>query len=329
VNAVIKGVGAYLPERIMPNDEFTKFIDTSDEWIVSHTGIKYRRIASKTQAASDLALIASQKALDRAGISPKDLDLIILATATPDYHGFPSTACIVQDKLEATHAGALDISAACTGFIYGVEIARNFIKNNSAKNILVIAAEVLSRVLNWKDRNTCVLFGDGSGAVVISAEPNNNNRGVQYSMLHAEGSGSNVLQIPIGGSRNPFQNLNEHDKDGIYLMMEGHPVYKFAVRVITEMIRKVLKDNHLSIDDIAFIVPHQANIRIIEAAAKRLKISPDKFFCNLDKYANTSAASVPIALNDIYEQGLLKENDLILTVAFGGGLTYGANIIRW
>lgn len=325
MKAEIRSIGAYLPERRMANEEFTKFIDTSDEWIVSHTGIKYRHLASEEQASSDLAYLASKKAIERAGINPEDIDLILLATITQDYPGFPSTACILQDKLGAVNAGAMDISAACTGFIYGLEIAKNFILTGNYKNILVVASEVLSKITNWKDRNTCVLFGDGAGAAVVSESTGQGS--IETALLKAEGSGAQVLKVPAGGSRNPF-NKNTKEED-IYLYMEGQPVYNFAVRVITQILKELLNRHNLQIDDIAYIIPHQANIRIIKAAAKRLKIPLEKFYLNIDEVANTSAASIPLALNEMYEKNLLKKGDLILMAAFGGGLTYGGNICYW
>ncbi len=325
MKAEIRSIGAYLPERRMANEEFTKFIDTSDEWIVSHTGIKYRHIATKEQAASDLALIAAKKAIKRANIKPEEIDLIIVATVSPDYHGFPSTACILQDKLGAVNAGALDVTAACTGFIYGLEIAKNFIIGDAYKNILVVATEVLSKIMNWKDRNTSVLFGDGAGAAIVTESTGTSRIG--KALLRSDGSGAEFLKVPAGGSRNPYN--NDTKEEDIYLYMDGQPVYKFAVRVITEILQELLEKNNLSIDDIAYVVPHQANIRIIKAAAKRLAIPFDKFFINMDEVANTSAASIPLALNEMYEKNLLKKGDLILMAAFGGGLTYGGNLCYW
>jgi 3-oxoacyl-[acyl-carrier-protein] synthase-3 len=324
VNACIRAVGAYLPERRVANDDFSKTLETSDEWIYSHTGIKYRHLAADHEAASDLGIQAAKKALEKADLAPEAIDLIITATATADYRGFPSTACLIQEKIGAVNAAAFDITAACTGFIYGLEIAKNFIKADAAKNVLVIGTEVLSRVLDWDDRNTCVLFGDGAGAAIVTQETG--ERGILFSTLKAEGS--DVLIIPVGGSRTPFS-LKENGNKNIYLYMEGRAVYNFAVRAIGEVVKDILEKNNLSIAEISYIIPHQANIRIIQAAAKRLKISEDKFYTNMDKVANTSAASIPIALYEMQEENKLKPNDLIITVGFGGGLTYGGNLIRW
>ena len=312
----------------MSNHEFTEFIDTSDEWIVSHTGIQNRHIAAEDQAASDLAVEAAQIAIQRAGISVDDIDLILLATASPDFNGLPATSCILQDKIGARNAAAMDIIAGCTGFIYGIATAKSFIESNSAKTVLLVCTEVLSRITNWKDRNTCVLFGDGAGAVVISAEDADTPRGIVSSYLRAEGSGARMLERPAGGGRFPFE-LGKTNLDDLYLQMDGQGVYKFAVRVIIEAIESILERTKLVVDDIRYIVPHQANVRIVQASSKRSGIPMDKFYMNIQEYANTSAASIPIALNEMHEKGLLREGDLILTVGFGAGLTYGSNIIRW
>jgi 3-oxoacyl-[acyl-carrier-protein] synthase-3 len=302
----------------MANQEFASFLDTTDEWIFSHTGIRYRHIAAPDQAPSDLAFEAGRKALDRAGVPAQELDLILLATATGDFLGFPSVACIVQDRLGAGNAAAMDIVAGCTGFIYGLEIARNFIVAGGARKVLVLGAEVLSRIVDWKDRNTCVLFGDGAGAALLTADDSGSERGVLYSLLRADGSGSRLLERTHGGTRYPLLS-GSNPADTAYLRMEGRQVYNFAVKVMSEGV----------IDDVSYIVPHQANVRIIEAAAKRSKIPMDKFFVNISEYANTSAASIPIALSEMQCKGLLKEGDLIVTFGFGAGLTYGGNLIRW
>jgi 3-oxoacyl-[acyl-carrier-protein] synthase-3 len=327
LRAQICSVGAYLPKRRMGNEEFTKFLDTSDEWIVSNTGIKYRYIADEDQAASDLGFEAARRSLEKTDLSPDDLDLILVATATPDYRGFPSTACIIQDKLGATKAAAFDLSAACTGFVYALETARNYILCGSARNVLVIGTEVNSRILDYTDRNTCVLFGDGAGAVVVSNDKvEDSERGILDSILGSEGSKARVLTVP-GGSRTARH--PELGSDGQYLTMDGRPVYKFSVRVINEVVTTLLARNGLILDDIRFIVPHQANIRIIQAAAKRLRVPIEKFFVNIRDVANTSAASIPLALHDMLTEGKLERNDLIIIVGFGGGLTYGGNLIRW
>ena len=325
MKAVIRSVGSYLPSSIVTNDDLAQKIDTSDEWIFSHTGIKRRRIAGEREATSDLAYAAARQALERAGLPAAEVDLIIVATATPDYNGFPSTACIVQERLGAARAGAMDVAAACTGFIYAVETASNYIRAGAARNVLVVGAETLSRVLNWQDRNTCVLFGDGAGAVLLSAEE---ERGVIRSVLRSDGSGAEHLIIPVGGSRRPFEDSAEPEGGGACIRMNGRQVYNFAVRVIGETIRELLGDEY-DLSEIAYIVPHQANVRIMNAAAKRLGIPVEKFYLNIEEYANTSAASIPIALAEMVGRNRLKAGDLIVTVGFGGGLTYGGNLIRW
>jgi 3-oxoacyl-[acyl-carrier-protein] synthase-3 len=327
MNAVIRSVGAYVPSKRLSNDDVAKMVDTSDEWIFSHTGIKNRHIADPAEATSDLATKAAESALKRAGIPAEEVDMILTATCTPDYVGFPSTACIIQDRLKAVHAGCLDISAACTGFIYGLQLAKSLISSEAAGNVLVIGAETMSRITDWTDRNTCVLFGDGAGAAVVSAD-GAQSKGIINSVLQAEGQGNQLLQRPVGGTRTPYKE-GQYKESDFMTKMAGQEVYHFAVRVIIDTIKKLLKMNDLTIDDLAYIVPHQANVRIIQAACKRAKLPLDKFYLNMDEYANTSAASVPIALNEMYEKKLLKTGDLILTVGFGGGLTYGGNLIQW
>jgi 3-oxoacyl-[acyl-carrier-protein] synthase-3 len=328
MKAIIKSVDFYVPEKRMSNNDFDAALETSDEWIYSHTGIKNRHIAKESQATSDLAYEASLKALARAKFHAKDLDLILVATVTGDYIGFPSTACILQDKLGATHAAAMDIQAGCTGFIYGLETARAFLESGAARSVLVVGADVLSRIADWSDRNTCVLFGDGAGAALLCAEDNAGDRGVLHSMLRADGSGGKWLDRPYGGTRCPKVPAEEASQ-GSYLRMDGRKVYSFAVKVISEGIVQLPEAKGFKTEDLAWIVPHQANARIIEAAAKRTKIPLEKFFMNIQEYANTSAASIPIALCEMEEKKLLKEGDLILTFGFGAGLTYGGNLIRW
>lgn len=325
MNAVIRSVGSYVPRKIVTNDDLAETIDTSDAWIYSHTGIRRRRIASREEATSDLAYQAARTAIERAEVEADEIDLLLLATASPDHNGFPSTACIVQERLGLSRAGAMDVVAACTGFIYAVETASNFIRAGAAKKVLVVGSETISRIVDWKDRNTCVLFGDGAGAVLLSAE--RGERGVIRSILRSEGSGAEHLWIPAGGSRLPFEPGKTAHKD-VCVQMNGRQVYNFALRVIGDTIRNLLGDE-LEIDDIAYIVPHQANMRIIEAAAKRMGVSMDKFYMNIADYANTSGASIPIALDEMATRGLLKPGDLVVTVGFGGGLTYGGNLIRW
>jgi 3-oxoacyl-[acyl-carrier-protein] synthase-3 len=312
----------------MANEEFSAFVDTSDEWIRSHTGIRFRHVADASVATSDLAIEASQKVLLKAGIAGEEIDLVLVATATGDYIGFPSVSCIVQDRIGARKAGAMDIGAGCTGFIYALETARNFVVSGSAANVLVVGAEVLTRIVNWQDRNTCVLFGDGAGAVVVSADPSTGDRGIIRSVLRADGSGARLLERTVGGTRYPFT-VRENDPSGTCLKMDGRQVYNFAVKAVSEGIQDLMEKQGITYESLAWIVPHQANIRIIEAAAKRSKIPIEKFFVNIEEYANTSAASIPIALSEMCSKGLLHAGDLILTFGFGAGLTYGGNIIRW
>jgi 3-oxoacyl-[acyl-carrier-protein] synthase-3 len=328
MNAVIRSTGTYVPSRRLSNDELPKHLDTSDEWIVSHTGIRYRHLAADDQAASDLAVEASIKAMHRGGIEPEQIDMILVATATPDYVGFPATACIVQEKLEARNAAAMDIAAGCTGFIYGLETARGFIVSGFARNVLLIGTEVLTRHIDWQDRNTCVLFGDGAGAAVLASDDSKEPTGILDTFLRSEGSGARLLERTAGGSRFPFEPGRTPPRD-LYLRMEGRPVYNFAVRVIVEVIQLLLERNHLSFEQIKYIVPHQANIRILEAAAKRSKIPIEKFYINIQEFANTSAATIPIALAEMQGKHMLEPGDLLLMVGFGAGLTYGGNLVRW
>lgn len=328
MNAVIRSTGTYVPVRRMSNDQLPKHLDTSDEWIVSHTGIRNRHLAADDQVTSDLAVEAARKALHRGGVDPAQIDMVLVATATPDFVGFPATACIVQDKLGAVNAAAMDVVAGCTGFIYGLETARGFIASGFARHVLLIGAELLTRHIDWQDRNTCVLFGDGAGAVVVGAQEGEERTGVLDTYIRSEGAGARLLERTAGGSRFPFQSGVTPQRDA-YLKMEGQQVYNFAVRVIVETIQKLLERNKLSIDQIAYIVPHQANIRIIEAAAKRAKIPIAKFYVNIQEFANTSAATIPIALAELQGKHVLEPGDLIMTVGFGAGLTYGGNLVRW
>ncbi len=331
MEARILSVGTYVPERRMSNDDLAAMVDTSDEWIVSHTGIRNRHIADESQAASDLAVEAATRALADASVDPDQLDLILLATSTPDYPGLPSTASIVQDRIGASAAGAMDVVAACTGFVYALETARAYIVSGAAQTVMVIGSEVYSKIINWSDRNTCVLFGDGAAATVVAAaEPESGKpaSGVIDSVLRSRGSGAGSLLRPCGGSREPFE-ADQTPTERTKLSMDGRRVYTFAIQAIGESVNLLLERNGLTINDIDHFVPHQANIRIIEAACKRAKFPLEKFFTNIDEYANTSAASIPIALKDMIDGEKLKRGDMVVTVGFGGGLTYGANLIRW
>ncbi len=317
----IQAVGAYVPQKKLSNDDLSKIVDTSDEWIYSHTGIKFRHIAAPEEATSDLAVAAVKTLLEQNNLTVDMIEGIVLSTATGDYHGFPSTACVIQDKLGLDVIPALDIAAGCTGFIYAVEIARSLMLANGYKHMVVIGAEKLSDVTDWTDRNTCVLFGDGAGAVLLSQDPES-ERGVIDSILHAKGSGSKFLSVPSGGTA-------DKNGDDTFLYMDGRAVYNFAVKAMKDVIEDLLERNNLTIDDIDYIVPHQANFRIIQACAKRIKTDPEKFYLNIDQFANTSAASIPIALHDMVGKGLLKEGMKIITVGFGAGLTYGGNYLIW
>jgi 3-oxoacyl-[acyl-carrier-protein] synthase-3 len=327
MNTYIRSVGAFVPEKRVTNNDLSQIMDTSDEWIKSHTGIENRHVAEKGVTAADLAVKAAKIALERGGLSAEDLDMIILTTATPDYIGFPATACVVQDKLGAKNAGAFDLVAGCTGFIYAIDNAKNMILAGTAKNVLVVGSEVLTQVSNMQDRDTAVLFGDGAGAVIIS-ESTNEESSIEHAILKSDGSGAEVLMRKVGGIKYPFVD-GETTFNDTALSMDGQAVYKFAVKVNTNLIKELLERSNLAIDDISYIIPHQANIRILQAAAKRLKIPIEKFYFNLMEYANTSSASIPIALNEVYEKGLLKRGDNILFTGFGAGLTYGGTIVKW
>ncbi|KUO59496.1 MAG: 3-oxoacyl-ACP synthase [Gracilibacter sp. BRH_c7a] len=320
-NVEIVGTGSYVPLYKVSNEDISKFVETSDQWISERTGIKERRICT-TEDTTDLAARAALEALKDAEISPEEVDLIIVATATPDYF-FPSTACLVQERIGACKATGFDISAACTGFIYGLTIARQFIRTGMYKTALVIGSEVLSKITDWEDRNTCVLFADGAGAAVLRR----GEEGLVSEMIGSDGNGAENLQCPAVPLNNKFTETKKLSAS--YISMNGREIYKFAVKVIPDCIHKVLEDTGYTLDDIKIIIPHQANVRIVDAAAKKLGIDKDRFFVNLHRYGNTSGASIPIALDEMSKQKLLKKDDLIILVGFGAGLTYGAQLIRW
>jgi 3-oxoacyl-[acyl-carrier-protein] synthase-3 len=320
----ILGVGKYLPEKILTNADLEKMVDTSDEWITTRTGIKERHIASKDEATSDLATNAAKDALKAAGLKAADLDMIIVATVTPDMQ-FPSTAVFVQANLGAKNALCFDVSAACAGFIYGITIAQQFIARGSCKNALVIGAEMLSRITDWEDRNTCVLFGDGAGAVVLGESKEHT---IVSAYLGADGTKTALLNLPGGGSRNPASPKTIKDRMH-YIKMEGSELFKIAVTSMADAALKALKDADLKCADVNWIIPHQANIRIINAVAKRLGFVNAQVYLNIEKYGNMSSACVAIALCEAAEQGKLKKGDIVLLDAFGGGLVWGAVIIKW
>jgi len=322
--ATITGLGKYLPPRILSNEDLEDMVDTSDEWITSRTGIKERRIAAENVPTSELALNAARDALKDAGVKAYELDLIIVATVTPDMN-FPATACILQDKLGAKNAATFDLEAGCSGFVYGLGVGSQFIETGMYDNILVIGAETLSKITDWEDRSTCVLFGDGAGAAVI--QPTDKGGMLAFDM-GAKGSGGSSLYMPGGGSLNPATEKTINEKLH-YIKMEGNQVYKFAVKRMGQASFDVLKKAGLKPEDIDLLVPHQANTRIVYAAARRLKLDKEKVYVNLPKYGNTSSASVPIALVEAVEKGLVKNGDIIVLVAFGAGLTWAATVMEW
>lgn len=321
----ITGMGSHLPERVLTNYDLESIVDTSDEWIRTRTGISERRISDADTATSDLATAAALKAMEDAGVTADDIDAIIVATATPDM-AFPSTACIVQSNLGVKEAFAFDIEAACTGFIYGLSIGEKFISTGDAKTVLVIGAETLTKVCNWEDRNTCVLFGDGAGAAILREVES--GWGILASLLGAEGWKGKFLTLPAGGSRMPAT-LETVKSGKHFIHMNGGEVYKFAVGIMPTATLGVMEKAGLTTGDIDFIVPHQANKRIVESAAKRLKIGSEKIFMNLNKYGNMSSASIPVALDEALEQGLIKKGDNVVLVGFGAGLTWGSCVIKW
>jgi len=336
----IIGTGRAVPALKVTNDELAKRIDTNDEWIRSHTGIGSRHIADEDTAASDLgsaaALEALKWAIEQNAVPEKNLkdlaltvDLIIVGTVTPDFYGCPATACIIQEILEAKNAAAMDISAGCSGFIYGLETAAALLNADPRrKRALFIGAEVLTKIANWEDRSSCVILGDGAGAVLLEKTGAPAGRGLLRTILGADGSGWENLIVRRGGSREPWKTGEIIDNGGA-MFMNGKAVYNFAVGILAEIITKIMEEEHISVEDIKYIVPHQANARIVQAASKRLKIPEEKFFLNIEEYANTSSASIPIALDELNRSGALKKGDLIITVGFGAGLTYGGSLIRW
>lgn len=321
----IIGLGKYVPEKVMTNFDFEKILDTTDEWIRTRTGVEERRFASADQATSDLALEAGKKAIEAAKISAEELDMIIVATVSPD-HPFPSTACLVQKKIGAVNAAAFDLNAACSGFIYGLTLADSLIKSGMNKKILVIGAEVLSKLTDMEDRNTAILFGDGAAAAVVAEVET--GYGILSSYLGADGDVSETLYVKAGGTRNPITEERVEAREQ-YIRMKGQEVFKFAVNALPKSTNEALTKAEMTPEDIDLVVPHQANIRIIESASKKLGIPLEKFYVNLNKYGNTSAASIGIALEEAYSKGLVKKGDNIAMTGFGGGLTFGSLIMKW
>jgi len=321
----ISGVGSYVPAKILTNADLEKLVETSDEWITTRTGIKERRLAAKNEFTSDLGANAALRALEKAGVTAEQLDLIIVATITPDMP-FPSTACLVQRKIGAHRAAAFDLEAACSGFIYGLEIAQQFIMSRTYDTVLVIGAEKLSSIVDWKDRNTCVLFGDGAGAAVLQNRPN--THGLLTAVMGADGRKADLLFMAGGGSRCPATTESVAARLH-YLRMEGKETFKSAIHAMQTAAVEALRRCEIDISRIKCIIPHQANRRILDAVVERLGAKPEQLFVNLHKYGNTSAASVAIALDEAVSSGRVQRGDLILMVVFGGGLTWGAAVIEW
>ncbi len=321
----ISGVGSYVPEKVLTNFDLSQIVDTNNEWIVERTGIEQRRIAEKDVAASDLATEAALKALKDAKTGPEEIDLIIVATATPD-HTFPATACIVQKNIGAEKSAAFDMSVGCSGFVYALVTGANFIQTGVYKKVLIIGAEVLSKVVDWEDRNTCILFGDGAGACLL--ERCEDGYGILSYELGSDGSNGEVLILPAGGSRMPasLETVNNRLHS---IKMDGKEVFKFAVRVMEKASLNVLEKAGLKLEDLDFLVPHQANIRIIDAARKKLKIDDSKVCVNLNKYGNMSSASIPVSLDEVLKAKRIKKGDNLVLVAFGAGLTWGGVAIKW
>ena len=322
--SMITGLGLAVPDKVLTNFDLEKIVDTSDEWIRTRTGMSERHIADEKTATSDLSTEAAKRALKDANLKAKDLDVIIVATVTSDTL-FPATACYVQKNLGATNAAAFDISAACSGFLYGLTIADNFIQGGSYKNILVIGAETLSKITDWTDRSTCVLFGDGAGAAIV--QPSDNKRGIIKTIIKSDGRLTDLLILPGGGSRIPasHESVDQHLH---YIKMEGQDVFKHAVKAMGDVAVEILKSAGMKSDELTLLIPHQANIRIIQATARRIKLSMDKVYVNVHKYGNTSAASIPIALTEARQKNFLKPGDYCLMVSFGGGFTTGAVLLK-
>ncbi len=323
--AAITGWGMAVPRRVVTNAELAERIDTSDEWIRTRTGIAQRHVADPDEFTSVLATKAGREALERAGVAPESVDTVIVATCTPD-RTFPATACTVQANLGIPRAGAFDIAAACSGFVYGLSVATALVKSGMSRSVLLIAADIFTHFIDWNDRNTCVLFGDGAGAVLLQAtyQP----RGLLASNIGSWGEGETLMAVDAGGTRQPASaELLAAGRQYVY--MNGREIFRHAVRGMAESSERAVADAGLTLDDVALVVPHQANVRIIEAVARRLGVPMERFFVNLDRYGNTSAASVPIALYEAAQQGRVKAGDLVLLTAFGGGLTWGSALLRW
>jgi 3-oxoacyl-[acyl-carrier-protein] synthase III len=325
IRSRIVATGSFLPSKVLTNFDLEKMVDTSDEWITSRSGIRERRVVEKNVATSDLGAQAALRALEMAGLSPEDLDFIITGTNSPDMF-FPCTGCFIQAKIGAKKAAAFDVSAGCTSFIHALSLADKFIQEDPRRKVMVLGAEIMSKVTDWTDRTTCVLFGDGAGAVIMVGEEG--QRGILSTHLHSDGSLWELLYIPGGGSAHPssYETVNQRLH---YIKMAGNPLFKVAVRALADVSQEALKFNGLTSDDIDIMIPHQANTRIVEAAAKMIDFPMEKVFMNIEKYGNTSSATIPIALDEIHRGGRVKENDMILLCSFGTGVTWGGAVIRW
>jgi 3-oxoacyl-[acyl-carrier-protein] synthase-3 len=324
MKACIAGTGSYAPARVLTNADLERMVATSDEWIRERTGIRERRLAATGEACSDLAVQAGKRALTAAGLAPTDLDMILVATCTGDYP-LPATACLVQHQLGATKAAACDLSAACCGFVYALSVADAYVKNGM-RHVLVIGSEVMSAITDWTDRNTCVLFGDGAGAVIVSAS--DGERGILSTHLRSDGALCELIMVPGGGSRTPPSEKVIAERQQ-YIKMKGNETFKVAVRTLEEIARSTLSANHLRVEDVDLYVPHQANIRILKAVIERLGLPIEKVMLNVDRYGNTSAASIPIALDEAVREGRIKDGSLVMLGAFGAGLTWASAMIRW
>lgn len=325
MGSVILGLGYSLPSQILDNKYFASIVETSDEWIQERTGIKERRQAAANKSTSDLCREAADRAVKKAGISGEEIGLIIVATVTPDML-FPATACLVQDQLGAVNAGAFDLEAGCTGFIYGLTVADKFLMTGACKYVLVIGAEILTRIVDYEDRNTCVLFGDGAGAAVLGWD--DSDYGISHTIIGSDGSGADYLKLPAGAALHPASHQTIADKMH-FIQMNGKEVFKFASKKMVTLCEELLEASGLSYTDIDYFVPHQANLRIIQTAMKRMNIPPEKTLINLDKLGNMSAASIPVAMAMADEEGRFKRGDIILSVGFGAGLTFGGALIKW
>ncbi len=326
IRARITGTGSYMPEKVLTNFDLEKMVETTNDWIIARTGIEERRIAADSENTSDIATRAAARALEMAGISAEEIDLIVMGTITGDYP-WPATACIVQNNLGAKNAYAYDLSAACSGFVYALASANDFILSGRGKKVLVIGAEILSRIIDWTDRNTCVLFGDGAGALVLEATEDGDS-GILSTHMHSDGSYLDLLYQPGFGTRIQ-PSAAGIDERSCYLKMQGNEVFKVAVRSLTEVSLEALEANGMSASDVSMFIPHQANRRILEATAKRVKLKDEQVYINVHKYGNTSGATIPVAMDEANRAGMLKSGDILLMSAFGGGFTWGSALVRW